>query len=168
MPDVSSAELVPNKNKNRLFLFSRRQPKIIIICQNSLPFFITSLRPWVELYQSSARDAFPSALRVLEPVAVTVDYIWTLYPEIEDGSRRLQTAPSGIGSLRLVQPVFTWLQIFQANHCFTLKLHCRPGHVQRQTSTWGLAFKESGVCFSVLFWSEFDIIGADTTPKTQA
>lgn len=73
MPNVSSAELAPK----RLFLFSRRQPKSssLILCQNSLPFSIISIRPCVELDQSSAREGFPSALRVLEPIAVTVDYI---------------------------------------------------------------------------------------------
>lgn len=39
--------------------------------------------------------------------------------------RRLQTGPSGISSLCLVQPVFTLLQILKPNHWFTLKLHCR-------------------------------------------
>lgn len=67
---------------------------------------------------------------------------------------RLQTGPSGISSLCLVQPVFTLLQILKPNHWFTLKLHCRLAMslfyffpFKDRHPLKGLAFKESGVCF---------------------
>lgn len=72
MPDVSSAELVPKKKKKAVSVL-KKATQIIIVCQNSLPSCIISITPCVELYQTSAGDGFPSALSVLEPIAVTVD-----------------------------------------------------------------------------------------------
>lgn len=71
MPNVSSAELVPKKKKT--VSVQKKATQINIVHQNSLPFCIISITPCVELSQTSAGDGFPSALSVLEPIAVTVD-----------------------------------------------------------------------------------------------
>lgn len=94
MANVSSAELVPskrqkqNKQTKKAVSVLKKATQIIIVRQNSLPFCIISLTPCVELCQTSAGDAFPSALTVREPIAVTST-------KFEPFPLRLQTGPDG-------------------------------------------------------------------------
>lgn len=122
MPDVSSAELVPKKKKIKAVSVLKKATQIIIVCQNSLPSCIISITPCVELYQTSAGDGFPLSFECTRTHCSNCRL--NLNPLPWDW-RRLQTGPSGISSLCLVQPVFTLLQILKPNHWFTLKLHCR-------------------------------------------
>lgn len=73
MPDVSSAELVPKKKKKGCFCSKEGNPNHYCMSEQSSSLY-NFYNPCVELYQTSAGDGPPpSALSVLEPIAVTVD-----------------------------------------------------------------------------------------------
>lgn len=101
----------------------KKATQIIIVCQNSLPPCIISITPCVELYQTSAGDGSPPLS--FECTRTHCSNCRLNLNPLPWDWRRLQTGPSGISSLCLVQPVFTLLQILKPNHWFTLKLHCR-------------------------------------------
>lgn len=67
----------------------KKATQIIIVCQNSLPFCITSKMPCVELYQSSARDGSPSAF------ACTRTRCSNCRLNLNPFTLRLRTAPDG-------------------------------------------------------------------------
>lgn len=147
MPDVSSAELVPKKKKAVSVL--KKATRIIIIMSEQSSFLYhfynapcrtlpVQRQGWFPLSFACTRTRCSNCRLNLNPLP----WDWG----------RLQTAPSGISSLCLVQPAFTWLQIWTPNHWLThSEATLQTCHVlifffpQRQTSTRGLAFKESGV-----------------------